>query len=157
VGLEQLGLVGTFLTTFGVCLVSAIVPLVNAELYLLGASALAPRGFVPVLVIAGSLGQMAGKVAMYYAGRGALTLPWKRLQRMVAAVEERYRRGGADSRALGGGLIFVSSVVGIPPFYVVSIASGMFRIPLPLFFTAGMLGRLLRFGLVVLVPQLFKS
>jgi membrane protein YqaA with SNARE-associated domain len=155
--LEQLGQAGTFLATFGVCLVSAIVPVVNAELYLLAASALAPRGFAVSLVLAASLGQMAGKVAMYYAGRGALRIRWQRLQRMVAAVEERYRRGPADKQSVGGLVIFASSAVGIPPLYVVSIAAGMFRVPLPLFFFVGLAGRIVRFGLIVLVPQLFKG
>jgi membrane protein YqaA with SNARE-associated domain len=154
---EQLGVAGTFLTTFAVCLVSAVIPIVNAELYLLGASALAPRAFVPALIIAAALGQMIGKGVMYYAGRGALTIRWARLQRLVASVEERYRRTGADRSALGGSVIFLSAAVGFPPLYVVSIACGMFRVPFALFFTVGVIGRLVRFGAIVLLPQLFKG
>lgn len=147
----------TFLTTFGVCALSAVVPLVNAELYLLAASAIAPRELVVPLIVAASTGQMAGKSVMYYAGVGALSLPSARLRRVVARVEERYRSAKAGGATLGGGIILLSAVVGLPPFYVVSIACGLLRIPFVQFFALGLLGRLIRFTLIVLAPQILKA
>jgi membrane protein YqaA with SNARE-associated domain len=147
----------TSLTTFGVCLLSAVVPFVNAELYLLGASALAPRGLVVPLVVAAALGQMAGKALMYWAGVGALELPGERLRRMVASVKARYPADGTGGAALGGGVILLSASVGLPPFYVVSIACGLLRIPFARFFLLGLVGRLARFGVIVLAPQAVKA
>lgn len=146
-----------FLTTFGVCALSAVIPLVNAEIYLLGASALAPRELAIPLIVAATLGQMAGKSLMYFAGAGAVHLPGERLQRMVAQVEQRYQRAGAGGATLGKGIILVSAMVGLPPFYVVSIACGLFRIPFAQFLVLGLLGRLVHFGVIVLVPQLVKA
>jgi len=57
-------------TTFAVCVVGAIIPVVNTEIYLIAVSAMAPPEYVMPLVIAATIGQMVGKVAMYYAGRG---------------------------------------------------------------------------------------
>lgn len=147
----------TFLATFVVCALSAIVPLVNAELYLIAASAAAPPELVVPLVLAAALGQMAGKSLMYYAGVGALKLPGERLRRMVVHVEQRYRAGGTGTATLGGGVILLSASVGLPPFYVVSIACGLLRIPFMQFFVLGLAGRLVRFGVIVTAPQLLKA
>lgn len=146
----------TVLGTFAICVVSAVVPFVNAELYLIAASAAVPPGVAWMLVIAAALGQMVGKSLMYYAGVGALSLPGARLQRMVAQVRERYEGAGATGTTLGSGVILLSASVGLPPFYVVSIACGLLRIPFAQFFVLGLLGRLIRFGVIVLAPQLVK-
>jgi len=146
-----------FLTTFGVCALSAVIPLVNAEIYLLGASALAPRELAIPLIVAAATGQMLGKSVMYFAGVGALRLPSERLRRMVARVDERYRTAGKGGATLGGGIILLSAIVGLPPFYVVSIACGLFRIPFVQFLVLGTIGRLIRFAVIVLVPQAYKA
>lgn len=147
----------TFLTTFGVCAFSAIVPLVNAELYLLAASALAPRELAVPLIIAAAFGQMLGKSVMYFVGVGALRLPSERLKRAVAKAEHRYRSAGTGGATLGGGVILLSAVVGLPPFYVVSVACGLLRVPFAQFLILGVLGRLVRFSVIVLAPQAWKA
>src|SRR5687767_833023 len=48
----------TILATFGWCLLSGIIPVVNAELYLLSASALVSPSLVLPVIIAATLGQM---------------------------------------------------------------------------------------------------
>jgi membrane protein YqaA with SNARE-associated domain len=146
---EALALVGTF----AFCVLSGLVPFVNAEAYLLAAAAVAPASFVLPIVIAGTLGQMVAKVGMYGAGRGVLMLPGTRIQRWVDLAKSRY---GSYQR-IGGGLIFLSASSGFPPFYVVSIACGMLRTPLPAFIVLGTIGRFIRFGIVVLVPYLLKN
>ncbi len=146
-----------FLTTFGVCALSAVVPVVNSEIYLLAASALAPPELAVPLIVAAASGQMLGKSIMYFAGVGALRLPSERLRRMVARVEQRYRTAGKGGATLGGGIILLSAVVGLPPFYVVSIACGLFRIPFMQFLLLGTLGRLVRFTVIVLAPQAYKA
>ncbi|HEU4630253.1 MAG TPA: VTT domain-containing protein [Gemmatimonadaceae bacterium] len=146
-----------FLATLGVCLLSAVVPFVNAELYLLAAASVASSRLAPALVVAAALGQMLGKSLMYYAGRGALRLPSERLRRMVATVERRYREEGAAGAAVGSTVILASAGLGLPPFYVVSIACGILRIPFAQFFVLGLLGRLARFGVIVLGPQLARA
>jgi membrane protein YqaA with SNARE-associated domain len=51
-------------------------------------------------------------------------------------------------------LVFVSSALGIPPFYVVSILAGALQIQFSRFLGAGLCGRLVRFGLLALIPGL---
>jgi len=142
-----------WLTTFGVCVVSAMIPVVNAEIYLLSASALAPRSLVVPLILAATLGQMVGKVVMYYAARGAVKLPWRWMERGIGAVEARFR----NREGLGGLVLFSSATAGFPPFYAVTVAWGLLRMRLAHFLVVGFIGRLLRFTVVVLLPQLAKN
>ena len=141
------------LGTFAFCVLSAVIPVLNAELYLLGAAALLPHTFALPLVVAGSVGQMAGKAVMYYAARGALHLPNARLQRAIATVHERY----SNRAAIDGPVLFARASLGFPPFYIVSVAAGVLRIPVWRFLFVGLCGRLLRFGVVVLAPQVLKT
>jgi membrane protein YqaA with SNARE-associated domain len=58
-------------------------------------------------------------------------------------------------------LVLVSSLVGLPPFFLVTFVAGAMKMNFVTFLTAGMMGRLVRFGALVMVPQLmvmwFKS
>ena len=65
---------GIYATTFLVCLVGGFVPVVNAEVYLATAGAMSDRALVIPLVIAGTLGQMTAKTAIFLAGRGPVPL-----------------------------------------------------------------------------------
>jgi membrane protein YqaA with SNARE-associated domain len=49
-------------------------------------------------------------------------------------------------------LVFVSSAVGIPPFYVITLLAGVFRVRFGPFFTVGACGRIVRFGVLAFVP-----
>jgi membrane protein YqaA with SNARE-associated domain len=140
------------LGTFVYCIGSAIIPVLHAEAYLVSASLLLPTGLDWPLVIAATAGQMIGKVGMYGAGRGALRIPGERMQRRIAQATARY----GNRKDLGNGLIFVSAASGLPPFYIVSVAAGMLRLPLPGFIVFGALGRFLRFAVAVFLPHLFK-
>jgi membrane protein YqaA with SNARE-associated domain len=148
-----MSLLAVWLTTFGVAVASAVIPVINIEIYLLGASALVPRAMVIPLIVAATLGQVIGKIALYYAGAGALKLPGKRLQaameKMNTQLQERPR--------LGGSLVFVSATLGLPPYYLVTLAAGAARMNLTMFLLVSLVGRLIRFTIVVAVPQLARD
>ena len=138
--------------TLGYCVVSGLVPFVNAELYLLAASAAAPPELAIPLVLAATLGQMTAKAAMYGAGRGVVRLPGKRAKGWFEEAE-----AWAQTRPnTGGTLVLVSAASGFPPFYLTSIACGIIRYRFLPFFALGFLGRFIRFGAVVLFPQIGK-
>ncbi|MBA4155930.1 MAG: VTT domain-containing protein [Gemmatimonadetes bacterium] len=141
------------ISTFGVCVASGFVPLINAEIYLLAASAATPRHASLYLILMGTLGQMTAKVVMYYAGRGTIRLPAHRYSQAIsrAAVHMERWRGRRDL------MIFVSAFSGLPPFFAISVLAGAVSAPLWRFVVAGFLGRLLRFTTVVLFPDLLKS
>jgi membrane protein YqaA with SNARE-associated domain len=102
-------------------------------------------------VLAASSGQMTAKALLYLAGRGLLRFRLKTHgDRIRTAVE---RLGRAKERAAP--LLLASATTGIPPFYATSIAAGLLRFPLRCFLVLGLLGRLLRFAAVFLLPRLF--
>lgn len=147
-----MSLLAAWLTTFAVCIAGSIVPLINTEIYLVSAVALSPVSYVVPLVIAASLGQMVGKVVMYYAGRGVLRLPSERVRTRMVAMQARIQ---ARPRA-GAVVLFTSATVGLPPLYVVAIACGAARMNLVSFFVIGTVGRLIHFAAVAAIPQLVR-
>ena len=142
----------TWLTTLGVCVVSAIFPFVNAEIYLLSVVALSPESLALPLALAATIGQMIGKVLMYTAARSGARLPGEWMNRKLAKAEAWLR----EREGIGGIALLSSATTGIPPFYAVTVACGLVRFRFLHFFAVGFLGRLVRFSAVVLLPQLVK-
>lgn len=141
---------GVYFSCFVLSIVSAIVPWVNCELLLLSLSALAGSTHQLVcLVLLTITGQMAGKCALYWAGRGTIRFPNTRVSHTIALWRGRLMR--SSSRPLA--LVFISSAFGIPPFYVTTVLAGAARLKFGRFLGVGMCGRLVRFGLLVFIPQ----
>ena len=49
-------------------------------------------------------------------------------------------------------VLAASAAVGLPPFYLISILAAVFRIPLRNFVAIGLIGRLLHFTVVMVIP-----
>lgn len=124
--------------------VSGVVPLVNAELLCVAAAVAVPMAGVPLVVAASTVGQMIAKVVLFVLARSApARLPKKAAARLDKAVEAVRARGGA-----AGSLVFVSAVVGLPPFYGVSLAAGALGMRLWTFILTGTAGRAVRFAVL---------
>lgn len=148
-----MSLLAVWLTTFGVAIASAVIPVINIEIYLLGAAALAPGAMAIPLVLAATAGQMMGKVVVYFACTGAIKLPGRWLQARLDTMNARIQ----EKPHLGNALVFVSASVGLPPFFVVTMAAGAARMNLLSFVLVGFVGRLIRFAVIVAVPQLARE
>lgn len=152
------------LALLGVAFVSALIPVVNLEVYLGGLAVFgASAGAWDIAVLSGvaAAGQMVGKLLFFLAGRGALTLPARlrhdaappasaRRVRTAARLvrwQERVQARPWLATAFVGG----SASVGLPPFAVVSVLAGSMRVPLPVFAAAGLVGRWARFAVVLIV------
>ena len=146
--METLSLYGG---TLVVCVVSAIVPLVHTELYLVGVAALVDPRHLPALALVAAVGQMAGKVPVYYAGRGVLRMPFFKGRMEHWEEKLRVHPAGVD------GVLFLSAFLGVPPIYAVSVSAGALRWSLARFLVIGFVGRTLRFLVVMAVPALAKS
>jgi len=152
--MDLAGLAGYCGGSFAFGFVSGLVPAANTEAYLLAIAALAPREVLPAAVVAVTGGQMLAKACIYLAGQGACS--GRRLGRHAhKLVALGGRLAGAQAQA--SSLVFSSALVGIPPFYAVSLAAGSLRYPLKRFLLVGASGRLIRFAAVVVVPHLLRS
>ena len=140
-------MLGIYGGTFAVSLIAGLIPLVNAELFLVGLVRLAidDASQLPWVVVAAAAGQMVAKIGLYHAGRGMLELPRGRYRAKIEAVRERIERWKSKPYIIYG----LSSVLGIPPFYLTVIAAGAMQISFQAFLAIGMAGRLLRFAVLV--------
>jgi membrane protein YqaA with SNARE-associated domain len=140
-------LAGTFLFS----LVGGVVPFLNVEAYLVSVSALAPGASVWPVALAAALGQMAAKSLLYLGGRGLLRLPTGKTSARIEAATARLAT--AERRSLA--IVTTSAVVGVPPFYAISVAAGVVRLRFAPFLALGLTGRLVRFAAVFVLPRLF--
>ena len=151
--LELIRLYGWYLGTFAYACLSGAIPVLNCEVFLLILAVKAPREMLFPLIITTTVGQMVAKSLLYWAGRGVLKLPkGGRVENVLATL-------GCN---IGGGwraaaFVFVSAVIGVPPFYAMSVACGAMRWSFGLFLLFGSLGRLVRFSFVLLVPAGFAK
>jgi membrane protein YqaA with SNARE-associated domain len=139
-----------YIVSFLVALASGLIPFViSLEAYLIAVAALAHAAPVPMVATAVA-GQMTAKFILYNTGSGALKLKFVKQEKMAKAVVafEKYHTHSM-------GVVAFSSIVGIPPFYGVSLLAGALRLPLYQFMIVGTIGRIIRFGTVYLVPSLF--
>lgn len=146
--------------TFLWCLLSALVPVVNAEVYLLGV-AVASSAPPWLLALAAAGGQVTGKLVFYLAGLGVLDV--RRIRRRGASTGRWSRRlataqGWVDRHRWGpGALCLASALTGLPPFAAVSLLAGTLRMRWWLFVVTAMAGRYVRFLLVLLSPGLLPE
>ncbi|MBL8178534.1 MAG: VTT domain-containing protein [Bryobacterales bacterium] len=123
---------------------SALIPWLNSEVIMGGmATHAASQGTHWALVLVATAGQMTGKCALYWAGRGALR--WPGAQRKLQAWKQQCN----GRRRSGSAVLFLSAVTGVPPFYPVSVLAGSLRIPFTRFLAIGACGRFLHYAVVV--------
>ncbi|MBT8494240.1 MAG: hypothetical protein KJO07_14385 [Deltaproteobacteria bacterium] len=142
------------LMTLGVSLVSGLVPIVNAELYLLSIGFVAESWWLAIIIaLAAAIGQMIAKVGIYLVARRGAELPKGKLGEKL----ERYRARIEMHPASASAITFASGIVGLPPLYLVSVAAGLCRTSLVGFALFGTLGRALRFYAVLVAPSAVMS
>jgi membrane protein YqaA with SNARE-associated domain len=147
---DLLARVGIYAGSFIVGFVSGLVPFVNAEVFLVAVSPITPRhALLPVAVLCGA-GQMCAKTIIFYAGRGVFKINMGKLEGKIEAVQAKFQLW--QNKA--GALIFLSAVVGMPPFYVVSFVAGALKLSYVKFLATGFPGRCIRFGVIIYFPQL---
>ncbi len=141
---------------FLVATAAGLVPLINIEVYLVGAVALVDDGALVAMASAAALGQTIGKIPYYYVGYGTISAPW--LRRRAATPGKwsdrvsRWRAKAEERPVWGAGLLALSSFASVPPFMVVSVLAGVVRMNIVLFCAITFVTRLVRFLVIVLAP-----
>lgn len=150
----------TVFVSLVVSLVSAFIPVINAEAYL-GAIALANPGISAFpLALAGAVGQMAGKYVWYLGAANATR--WRWLRKYLAdpkrqAAYDKWRTRVHDRPVAAGVGMFLSAFIGIPPLAITPIIAGHLRMNVWLFLVVGLIGRWLRFQLIIMGVGLIPS
>ncbi|UFU05111.1 YqaA family protein [Ruania halotolerans] len=143
---------------FGYCALSAVVMVLPAEVYLVGAAVVAD--VPPVwLAAAGALGQVAGKMLSYLVGRGVLDVarlrakPSARWAERIRTLERWCSRHAWGAAAL----TLVSAFAGLPPYAVVAVLAGSLHMRWWVFAGVSLVGRFGRFWAVVSIPHLLPE
>jgi len=149
------------LTSVGFGTVSAVVPVVNAEAYVVGSQVSAIAGAVPIAVGVG-IGQTFGKLVLFLSVRQGKNLPFVRHRRAEAARGPvgpfRAKVRAAIARLLelvgqkrwGLPIVLLAAVVGLPPLYAVALLAGATTMRTLWFALVVLLGRVARFVLLAL-------
>ncbi len=146
---QNAGPLHTYAWCYALLIVSALVPWVNSEVIVLSLSALVPSHTGQVmLVLFAAAGQMTGKSVLFWVGRGVVKLgPGQRALELWRQKIERRQSSGLT-------VLFLSSTLGIPPLYPMSVLAGSLRVPFDRFVAVGAGGRLLRYAALVFAPRL---
>lgn len=142
-------------------MLSALVPLISAEVYVIGLvtyGTILPWWLIGIVL---AVGQVAGKIVYYYGGRGSLRLPGLVLRKTekVGRWRARLVRFGDSCRrrpVLAFGFMLVSAMSSLPPFAATSVVAGAAEIRLSIFVVAGLVGRFIRFGALAVFPALLE-
>ena len=144
-----LAMLGIYGGTFVVSMIAGWVPLVNAEVFLVGLVRLTVdrSSQLPAIVVAAAVGQMTAKIGLYYAGQGLLALPRGRYRAKIEAVGGKLEQWKTKPYLVYA----ISSVLGLPPFYLTVLAAGAMKIRFKAFLGIGLAGRGVRFAFLVAV------
>jgi membrane protein YqaA with SNARE-associated domain len=149
------------LTSVGFGVVSAIVPIINAEAYVVGSQVSAIAGAVPIAVGVG-IGQTFGKLILFLSVRQGKELPFVRHRRaearraQVSRARARFRAVVARLLELVGRkrwglpIVLLAAVVGLPPLYAVALLAGATTMRGSWFTLTVLVGRVARFVLLAL-------
>ena len=123
------------LTSIGFGTVSAVVPIVNAEAYVIASQMSAVHGPIPI-AIGIAIGQTVGKLLLFFGVRQGKELSFVkhrrevRKQRPVGPTRARFRAAMAKLLDLVGQkrwglpIVLVAAIVGFPPLYAVALLAG---------------------------------
>ncbi len=142
---------GESLAVAGLAVASALVPLINIEAIIVLA---ATQGRAPtwLLVMGATVGQMVGKLLWYHGGReldrfGFVARRMERPRAKASLARWRLRTEGRPWFCAG--LLLVSAFTGLPPYAVLCVLAGTLRVPLAVFLVTGLVGRAVRFWVVI--------
>ncbi len=144
---------GVYLGVFVYCFVSGIVPILNTEVFLVAISVLIDKKLIFLLVLISVFAQMLAKTFVYLAARKVINISVKRDNQKFKKILKKMKKW--EKRE--GIFIFLSALIGLPPFYLTTIACGTLKIGYLKFFIFGFCGALLRFSFFILLPQLIKN
>ncbi len=138
-------------STFGVSVASALIPLINIELYLASVGAVGSGEAVSIGIVAGA-GQTLGKIVWYEAAKRSVETRWAQRRLSSPKVHAAYNRWVDSMHGrpwYGGAVLFAAALAGIPPLLVMAAVAGALKMPYWVFLPTIFVGRALRFWLVL--------
>ena len=143
-------LLGIYLGTFAIAVASCFVPVISIEVFIVGLTlARGPADAVAIVLLA-ALGQIVGKLPIYYATRGLTSLEGRH-RRWIARLQGWLTR----TRCKPEVVLAASALLGLPPFALASTAAGALAIPAGRFSLIIGVCRALRFAALIAIAARF--
>ncbi|MFL6061933.1 MAG: hypothetical protein ACJ72E_11935 [Marmoricola sp.] len=146
------------LGTFFYSIASALIPVLNAEIPLAGLGFGGPHALA--IAFAAAAGQTVGKIIWYYTGIHSMKIPWLAKKMDTEKWKASYAKwqGRITGRpVMAGTITFASAVSGFPPLAIIAVLAGSLRMNLPVFVITVLVGRTIRFWLVIEGASLLKD
>ncbi len=142
-----------WLTTFAFSIASALLPFLPMEVYILGIATREPSPAAALaLGFAAGLGATVGKVVWYETARRGSNTAWvqKKLSKpKVKAAYDRWLTRMEGRPWYAGSIMFIAASVGVPPLLVMAAVAGFLKMPMWVFLPTVLVGRTLRFTLLL--------
>lgn len=132
---------------------SSLMPMSPAEPVLVGVAAVAPPWLLFPLLLVATVSHMSTKTLVFLGGARLERLVGKRHRQRFDATRARLA-GRSD---LQRSTLLLSSITGLPPFYITTALCGTLRMPLCHFLMIATSGRAIRFAALIFIPQLFRA
>jgi len=140
------------LSTFGFSFASALIPVLNVEVYLGAVGTQTSLAAALGLSVVASVGQTLGKIVWYFAAKRSIDSEWvqKKLER--PKVRESYDRLEERTRGrpwYAAAILFAAASIGVPPLLVMAVLAGSLHMRFWVFVVSCFVGRTLRFYFIL--------
>lgn len=133
----------------GLCVVGGFLPWANTEAAVVGAALVLPPPLVPLLVVGAALAQVFAKGTIYGLARWAPQGMPQKARAQIERISRLARRRRSQTLT-----VLASSTLGVPPFYLVTLACGTVAVPFGAFLAAAFVGSVIRYAVLSLATVL---
>ncbi|QLQ09066.1 MAG: VTT domain-containing protein [Nocardioidaceae bacterium] len=144
----------TFLFAFG----SAVLPILNAEVYLGAVATRIDPGEAALLAIVASAGQTLGKIIWYAGARWFTERPWMQRKLGNPKVQpsfDKWQKRVEGRPWYGAAVLLCSAALGFPPLLIMAVLAGSLRMRFDVFVASCFVGRAIRFYLLLAGVSVF--
>jgi len=140
------------LSTFGFGFGSALLPILNIEVYLGAIGTQTSTATIFGLSVAAAFGQTLGKIVWYVAARRSIDSAWMQSKLDKPKVRETFDRWEERTNGRPGyaaGILFAAASIGVPPLLVMAVIAGSLHMRFWVFAISCFVGRTMRFYLLL--------
>lgn len=133
------------------CFVTGYIPSVSTEVMLAGIGLTITNKHVLPLAAVGAFMQTLAKCHIYFLSKKVAGCLSFKSRRKVVALRQRF----TQQETLSTGILFISALIGIPPYYFMNIVCGLLNTGWLAFCVIGFTGMFIRFSACLAFPNLF--
>lgn len=135
------------------CFLTGYIPSVSTEVVLAGVGLTIDSAAIVPLALVGAISQTLAKSHLYLLAHKVVPCLKYKSKRKLVKLKKQYH----SRQKLSLGIIFISSLTGLPPYYFINLLCGLLNTGLISFALLGCTGMFIRFSACLALPHLFVS